>query len=231
MILDDIRKALGQIGDPRFRKVLFLGLGLTLALLLGASVGTGWLVAWLVPDTLTLPFIGQVTFLQDIASGLSVVAVLGLSVFLMVPVAAAFSGLFLDTVADAVEARHYPHLPPAPRVPLGDAAIDAVNFTGILIGVNLLALMLWFFAGPLAPFVFWGLNGYLIGREYFQMAAMRRIGRQAARQLRRDNRLTILAAGMLMAAPLVVPVVNLFVPVLGAATFTHIFHRLNRAAR
>ena len=29
-----------------------------------------------------------------------------------------------------------------------------------------------------------------------------------------------------MAAPLTVPILNLVVPVLGAATFTHLFHRL-----
>lgn len=231
VILSAFLAALGQLGDRRFLKVVILGLALSLALLAGAHAGLILVIDIFTPDTLSLPWIGEVDGLHTLLGWSSLVAMLVLSIFLMVPVAAAFSGLFLDTVADAVEARHYPHLPPAPRVPLGDAAIDAVNFTGILIGVNLLALMLWFFAGPLAPFVFWGLNGYLIGREYFQMAAMRRIGRQAARQLRRDNRLTILAAGMLMAAPLVVPVVNLFVPVLGAATFTHIFHRLNRAAR
>lgn len=220
--------ALGQLGDARFLRVVLLGLALSLALLVAAYAGLIFVIDIFTPDTLTLPWVGEVEGLHTLLGWGSLAAMLVLSIFLMVPVAAAFSGLFLDTVADAVEARHYPHLPAAPRVPLGDAAIDAVNFTGVLIGVNTLALVLWVVVGPLAPFVFWALNGYLIGREYFQLAAMRRLGRQAARQLRRDNRLTVLAAGMLMAAPLTVPVVNLFIPVLGAATFTHIFHRLNR---
>jgi uncharacterized protein involved in cysteine biosynthesis len=38
--------------------------------------------------------------------------------------------------------------------------------------------------------------------------------------------LTIWAAGILMAVPLSVPLLNLLVPVLGAATFTHITHAL-----
>jgi uncharacterized protein involved in cysteine biosynthesis len=33
-------------------------------------------------------------------------------------------------------------------------------------------------------------------------------------------------AGILMAAPLSIPLVNLVIPVLGVATFTHLFHRL-----
>ncbi|HSF62967.1 MAG TPA: EI24 domain-containing protein, partial [Paracoccaceae bacterium] len=72
-------------------------------------------------------------------------------------------------------------------------------------------------------------NGFLLGREYFTLAAMRRLGRQGARDLRRKHPWRIWIAGTLMAAPLSVPVVNLVIPVLGAATFTHLFHRLNRA--
>jgi len=39
--------------------------------------------------------------------------------------------------------------------------------------------------------------------------------------------LQIWIAGTLMAAPLSIPLVNLLIPLLGAATFTHMFHRLN----
>ncbi|MCV2865492.1 EI24 domain-containing protein [Albidovulum sediminicola] len=219
--------ALGQLGDRRFLRVVLLGVALSTALLVAFYGGLILVIDTFTPDSFALPWVGEIDGLHTLLGWGSLLVMIVLSIFLMVPVAAAFSGIFLDAVAEAVEARHYPHLPPAPKVPMGDAVIDAVNFTGVLIGVNALALMLWFVVGPFAPFVFWALNGYLIGREYFQLAAMRRIGRQAARQLRRDNRLTILAAGMLMAAPLTVPIVNLFIPVLGAATFTHIFHRLN----
>ena len=107
MILGDIARALGQIGDPRFRRVLLMGLGLTVALLLAAYVATVWVVAWLLPDTATLPVVGEVAFLDELAAGASLVAVMVLSVFLMVPVASAFTGIFLDEVADAViEERH-----------------------------------------------------------------------------------------------------------------------------
>mgnify|MGYP007061007021 CR=1 FL=1 len=74
------------------------------------------------------------------------------------------------------------------------------------------------------------LNGFLLGREYFMLVAMRRLGRPGAVQLRRRHPVAIWVAGTLMAAPLSVPVVNLLVPVLGAATFTHLFHRLNARA-
>ena len=150
---------------------------------------------------------------------------MALSVFLMVPVASAFTGLFLEEVAEAVEARHYAHLPVAPRTPFTTGVKESVSFLGVLLLANACALVLYVFFAPFAPFIFWGLNGFLLGREYFQMAAVRREGREGARALRRRHWFEIWAAGALMAIPLTVPVVNLLVPVLGAATFTHLYHR------
>ena len=72
------------------------------------------------------------------------------------------------------------------------------------------------------------MNGYLLGREYFMLVASRRLGRDGARAMRKAYSLRIWAAGVLMAAPLSIPLINLAIPVLGVATFTHMFHRLNR---
>ena len=90
----------------------------------------------------------------------------------------------------------------------------------------MLALVLYIFAGPFIPVVFWAVNGWLLGREYFTLVATRRIGRERAKALRAQNSGRIWLAGILMAAPLSVPLVNLVIPVLGVATFTHLFHRM-----
>lgn len=228
-MLGDFLRALGQIGDPRFLRVLLAGVGLAAALLVGLTVALVWLAGWLVPDTLALPLIGELGGI-DIAAALgSVALMMGASVFLMMPVAALFSGLFLERIVDAVEDRHYAALPPASPVPLGDSLIDAVNLFGLLIAANLLALLIYPFAGPLVPLVFWAVNGLLLGREYFTLVAMRRLGRAGAKALRARHAGKIWLAGALMAAPLSVPLVNLVIPVLGVASFTHLFHRLNRA--
>ena len=118
-------------------------------------------------------------------------------------------------------------MPQIPRQPWADAFKDTVNFLGVIVAANIVALFFYALFAPLAPFIFWGLNGYLLGMEYFQLAAMRRIGRKNAKVMRKANRGTIWAAGALMAIPLTVPVLNLVIPILGAATFTHIFHRVN----
>lgn len=218
-----------QLSDPRFRRVLWLGVGLALALLIGATAGLIALVQGAVTDEVGLPIVGTVTWVDDILSIGSVFVMLILSVFLMVPVASAITSMFLEDVAQAVEDRHYAHLPPAQRVPFADALRDTFNFLGILVLANVLALVLYIMFAPVALFIFWGLNGFLLGREYFTMAAMRRVGRVRAKELRGRHTGKIWLAGVLMAVPLSVPLVNLLIPVLGAATFTHIFHALNTA--
>jgi len=230
MAIDAIFKAfslaLGQIGDPRFRRVLLLGIGGALALLIAFAYVLSLLAGWVIGDGVTLPLVGDIQWLDDAFSWGALIAMLVLSVFLMVPVASAVTSLFLDDVADAVEAVHYPHIPQQPRTPFGEALRDTVSFLGVMIGVNLLALILYVIFAPFALFIFWAVNGFLLGREYYTLAAMRRVGRQRAKELRRKHFLTIWAAGTLMAMPLSVPLLNLMIPILGAATFTHLFQML-----
>lgn len=228
MIFDSFSKTLGQTGDPRFRRVLFLGIGLTLALLIGVTLAFLLGIQWLTGGGVTLPWIGEVTWLGNLFSIGAVLLMMVLSTFLMVPVASALTSLFLDQVAQAVEDKHFPHLPATTPVPLWAALKDTVNFLGVLIGANILALALYLLFPPTAPFIFWGLNGFLLGREYFTLAASRRVGPVAAKKLWRSHSGTIWMAGTLMAMPLSIPLVNLLIPILGAATFTHIFHALWR---
>ena len=210
--------------DPRFRAVLLKGLSLTLALLLGLYALVFFGVGLFLPETISLPWIGEVGLAENLISWASLILMIVFWVFLMIPVASAFTGIFLDDVADAVEARHYPHLSPAPSVGLADNLRESLTFLGVMALANLAALVLYF--TPLAPFVFYGLNGFLLGREYFRMIAVRRLGRREAGDLFKRNLVPVWTAGALMAVPLTIPILNLVVPILGAATFTHIFHRV-----
>lgn len=227
-MIKDFLRAIGQIGDPRFRRVVLFGIALALLLLAAIYAGFVALVQLLVPDSVTLPWIGEVGHIDAVLSWGSAVLMVGLSVFLMIPVASAFTGFFLDGVVEAVEAKHYPGLPPVRPLPLPELLADSASFFALVVVVNLLALVVFIFAGPVGPILFWALNGFLLGREYFTMVAMRRLGRAGAKSLRARNAGQIWLAGTLMAAPLSIPILNLVVPVLGVATFTHLYHRVNR---
>ena len=226
MMFSDFARALGQLGDARFLRVVLFGIALALALLTGVYAVFLWLIETLAPGSIEIPLIGPVGGIDTLLSWGSFFLMLGLSIFLMVPAASAFSGLFLEDVAQAVEERHYPNLPPVPKVRLADTLIDTANFVGLLIAVNAVALLLYAFAGPFIPVVFWAVNGLLLGREYFTLVAMRRLGRAGAKAMRARHRGQIWLAGTLMAVPLTIPLINLVIPVLGVATFTHLFHRI-----
>jgi len=214
------------MGDPRFRRVLWLGIGLTIALLVAVYAGFLTLITTSTGETTQLPLIGEVRWLNDLLGWSSFFLMLILSMFLMVPVASAITSMFLNDVAQAVEDKHYPQLSPIAPVPFSEALRDTLSFLGLLIVANVVALFIYAMLPWASLFIFWGLNGYLLGREYFQLAAMRRIGRESARELRRQHRMTIWVAGILMAMPLTIPLLNLVIPILGAATFTHLFHAI-----
>lgn len=231
MIFQSFGTALGQMGDPRFRRVMVLGVVLAFALLAVVYALFLLMIATLTPDLVELPVLGPVSGLHQLLGWASLFFMLALSVFLMIPAAAAFAGLFTDDVAQAVEEAHYPFLPPARILGWAEGLRSSINLIGLLVLVNLAALMSVLVVGPFAPVLFWAANGWLLGREYFMLVALRRLPADQANALRSRNGLTIWMAGALMAAPLSIPLVNLLIPVLGTATFTHIFHKLMAAGR
>jgi uncharacterized protein involved in cysteine biosynthesis len=227
-MIGDILKAVGQIGDNRFLGVMAKGVGLTIALLFAFTVAFAYTIGAIVPDSFALPWIGEITWIDNVASIAVIPVMIGASVFLMVPVASVFTGLFLDDIAEAVEAKYYPNQPKVAGVALTEGLFESLKFLGVLIGVNLLALVLYILFAPLAPLIFWSVNGLLLGREYATLVAARRLGSRGARAYRSQNFIGIWTLGTVMAIPLTIPILNLFVPILGVAAFTHQFHRITR---
>lgn len=226
MILSDFLKSVAQFDDPKFRRVLWRGMGLTIALLIAACLLVNFGINQLLSSAWAANLIGDQSWLGALINIGGVLFTIALSIWLMVPVTSAIIALFLDEVAQAVEARHYPHLPKQTATKLQEQILVGIRFLGILLLANIGALILSMIVPLLAPFVFWATNGYLMGREYFQMAAMRRMPRAQAQELFQRHQGSIWTAGILMAIPMSIPLVGLFIPILGAATFTHQFERL-----
>lgn len=222
----DIGRAIGQFRDPRFLRVLGWSLLITLAGLAVVFWGVVVALGWLMPETVTLPWIGPVGFVGTVLDWAAIALMFGLSAVLMVPVAAGVVGFFLDGVADAVEAAYYPDLPPVRGLGWMEQVGDALRFFLLVCAANLVGLVIYFTVAPLAPVIFWLVNGFLLGREYFQLVAARRLGRERAAALGKRHFWRIWAIGTAMAVPLSVPLLNLVVPILGVAVFTHQFQRV-----
>lgn len=215
--------AFGQLSDPGTRRVLWLGI-------LGAVAGFAALAAavWFALFETALTDIGWIDTALDVAGGLLVFV---LAWFLFPAAVVAVSGFLLDDVVDRVEAQHYPHLPRAAHLPFMVEVGGALRLAAIVIIVNLVALPLYIAAPGLNIFVYYAINGYLLGREYFDLVANRRLGVAAARQLRREEPLKPFLAGVVIAFLSTIPLVNLLVPVIASAFMVHVFHGVNRGLR
>ena len=230
-MIGDFSLAISQVFDRRFMGVLIKSVALTAALLSGLIVITIYLLAYIPSLAFSLPLIGEITFLDELISSVGFGLIMFLSVVLMFPVAAVFVGLFLEDIADAVEAKHYPQLGEPRRQSWGEILTHALEFALVLIGANLLALIIYLISAILAPVIFWAVNGYLIGREYFEVVAYRRMEERAAKTLRRKHFFSVWMAGVLVAIPLSVPILNIIAPLVGVAAFVHLYHRKAGNAR
>lgn len=212
-------KSVEQLLSPPFRMVLVKALGLTLGLFVAVGIG---LQAILSAVTISdYPYVDTVI---AVLAGLGVI--LGL-VFLIGPVTGLFAGLFLDQVAEEVEKVHYPQDPPGEELPIIASLGVALKFTLILVLVNLLVLMVAWVPG-LNVIAFLSGNGYLLGREYFEMIGMRHMPIEDARALRRDNAGRVFVAGLVLAALAMVPFANLLVPLFATAFMVHVFKSVSR---
>ena len=215
----DLAKAVRQLDDPRLRRLLWISAGLTLgaALLLWAGIG------WLLAETALFAMI-WLEWVTDLLGGAVVVL---LTIMLLPAGASAFLGVFLEDAAAAVEARHYPDLPAAPEQPVWQGIVTGLRFLGVTVAANVL-LLPFLLLGPVFPFVFYLVNGYLLSREYYELVAFRRLDDSTARHLRRAHQGSLLISGVVIVFLLTVPVINLIIPLVATAFMVHRFERLRR---
>ena len=217
-------KGFGQLTDPAARGPVWLSLLGALALLLGLGVALWFLVTTLAE--FRLPWL-------DLAIDWGAGALLVVLAWLLFPVAVtAVLGLFLERVADATERRHYPELPPPREQSVIEAVWGGLRFGAFALALNLLALPLYailLFFPPINACAFYGLNGYLLGREYFELVALRRFDPREARAFRRAHGGRLFVAGVIIAVMLTVPLFNLLAPVVATAFMLHLFEAMRRA--
>lgn len=229
MILDAARLSLANLLAPETRSVFWKVLGLTILALVALWFAVRELFVWLaLPwiDTLmpgTPAWAGWLTFVLGIFASLGLALALAL---LLAPVTALIAGFFLDDVAEVIEKRDYPNEPPGRPLPLGEAIAGSAKFLGVVILGNLVALVLLLVPG-VNLVAFFLVNGYLLGREFFEFAAMRYRAPAEARLFRKKHRSTVFLAGLLLAAFLAVPFVNLLTPLFAAGLMVHLHKRLS----
>jgi uncharacterized protein involved in cysteine biosynthesis len=232
-MLDAAVKALSQILSPPMRTILWRSIGLALVLVTVLAVGLQRLLSWLAEngETWAEAMLGPgfhatlnvLAWIISIAAGLGVV--LG-GIFLMPAITSLVASVFVDDVADHVEREHYPAELPGIALPLGVAIPEGVKTALLTILVYLIALPFVFVAGA-GFIVFFIATAWLLGREYFELAAMRFRSPAEAKAMRKENAAIVFTAGLIIAAFVSIPIVNLATPLFGMAFMVHMHKRLS----
>jgi CysZ protein len=234
-MIDAAAKALSQMFSPPFRSVLLKSAALALAVIAVVAIALYRLLVWLASIgadwSETMLGSGAHTGISVLAWLLSVAAGLGIvvgSIFLMPAVTALVGSLFVDEIALEVERTHYPADPIGTALPLTRAVIEGIKTALLAILVYLLALPFLLLAG-FGVVIFFLAAAYLLGREYFELVAMRHHPASEAKALRKKRQGRVFVAGLFIAAFVSIPIVNLATPLFGTAFMVHIYKRLTRS--
>lgn len=209
--------SLREIVSPPFRNVLLKSIGMTLLFLA---------LAWVGLDRLALSYIEvNHPWLQLVVTYATGVGLFLFLAFLLGPISVLVAGLFLDDLADAVEADLYPAEARGVAIPVGQAIMMGVKFAAVAAGVNLLALFLLLIPGVNAV-AFLLANAYLLGREYFLFIATRFQPLDEAVALRRRYAPQLFVAGLFIAFFVATPGLNVLTPLFGVAFMSRVYKML-----
>jgi CysZ protein len=219
-MLQDAFDSLNDIASPPFRNVMLKSLALTAAALAAA---------WLGLDRLAIHLVDvQPSWLATLIAWLIGLGLLVGVVFLAAPVTSLVASFFFDEIAGHVERAIDPAGAPGRAAPLGEATLASLRFAGLTLLVGLTSLVLLFAPG-IGVIAWVGANGYLLGREYFELAAMRFAPAAEARELRRQHAGVVFLYGLLIAAFVAVPLVNLLTPLFATTLMVRAHKRIARA--
>ena len=231
-MIDAAVKALSQMFTQPLRRVLLKAVGLALLMIVIIGIGLQRVFAALAENGATwaeqTSGIAPHTAWATLAWVLSILAGLGIvtgALFLMPAVTAFVGSFFVDEVAEVVERAHYPAEPAGRALPLFRALIEGVKFALLALAVYLCALPFLLLAG-LGVIILFLANAYLLGREYFELAAMRFRPPAEAKALRKANRTYVFLTGMLIAVFVSIPLLNLATPIFAMAFMVHIHKRV-----
>ena len=217
--------AVRQLADPKLRSVLWPSLALSLLLQIAIAVLAWWALQSLAHF--------QWNWLNDLIRWLGGAAVAVLAVLLFPASFGIVVSIFMERIADIVEARHYPRLGRPRGIPIWTGIWTGVVFLLAVIALNLVMLPLYLvalFVAGLGAVLFYGINGWLTGRLYYEQVALRRLSPAEVKAWRRANAGVLWLTGIAIVFLGTIPILNLIVPVLGTAAMVHVAQTLSPPA-
>jgi CysZ protein len=231
-MFDAAIKALTEMFSRPMRSILWKSVGLALIVIAVGAIVLQRLLNWLAGagEAWAEQSVGgfhtlfeTLSWIISIAAGFSVV--FG-AVFLMPAVTSLVASFFVDDVADHIERKDYPADPAGRAVPLARSVIEGIKIALLTIAIYIAVLPFLLFAG-IGFILFFIATAWLLGREYFELAAMRFRPIAEAKAMRKQHATTVFIAGLFIAAFVSIPIVNLATPLFGMAFMVHMHKRLS----
>ena len=210
-----------QLPDPAFRRVMVKAILLSVFVFVFLAI-----IVWFVLSETNFFTFWLFEAFADIFGGVTAIIIAWL---LFPTLASFFITLFLEDIVEAVESRHYPDTLLEKINNPSATFINSLRFTAIALLLNILAIPFYFFTiwfPPMGIFVFYCLNGYLLGREYFELVALRHIKMEDIPSIRQSNRWQLFLFGSVTTFLFTIPIINFLAPILGVTGMTHFFRKL-----
>lgn len=213
MFFKAVHKTLNTLRSGYFLKMLLLSL---------LATGAGYAIffygiVWALNSTIFVT-IGWLEWVLDWLAGIGT----GILAWLLFPaILPVIASLFLEQIAGSIEKREY-GMAETPSLPFWPELMSSLSFAGFVLFINLILLPFYLFP-VLIPFLYYPVNAYLVGREFFETCAARHMGRREARELRKSYRFAVMLAGGALVGITNIPIANLFAPFLGVAIMVHLF--------
>ena len=212
-MIQSLLKGFSQLRDPSAKKVVLISVG--------TSVLTYIVLFGFINLALNHTSVFEVWWIEYLSDFLGHFAAIMLTWLLFPATISAIISLFLENIASAVEARHYPDLPPISN-PLFFSSLVISGKLLVLLLVFNIGLLFLLFTGPIYIVLYYLINGYLISREFFDLIALRRLDVVKSRVLRKRFKYRLILIGTIFVFLMKVPIVNFLVPIIAAATMVHL---------
>lgn len=211
-----LKKTLGSLKKARLFSLMILCAVLALVV---AAFSAG-LITWFTAGLINI----RIGWLDTLA-GWAVGVITGIGGYFMLPaLIVLIAGIFQEMTIHKVESVYYPDQMRRDGPRLWPDLMHDIRFTMWALFLNILVLPLYLFG--IGAFISIGLNTYLLGREFFESAAGYHMGKPDAKNLGRQNKTAVYGGGLIITLMTLVPIVNLFVPIIAIVWMVHVYHGL-----
>ena len=221
-ISDTIKLAINDIKTPTVKKVWITALAISLSIIM---------VLWQGLITVAESYLTSWSWIQWLSDNISFFpwssfTLLGIVFILFPNIMMGVQFVLSDWVIAIIEKKHYNQIPKNEQSIITAMKQSAI-FSARMLGYNIVLLPIYLilmFLPPLSIIVYCIINGWLFAKEYLYTVGGRYNTPETLPKHWKRARFSLIMYGTVLAGALIIPVVNLFVPIIGLIGVVHLWH-------